>query len=300
MALPAVLLKAKEALTTAQKAKQVKDAVQSSSSTENGGLRLSPLIFSMGFMGVFVLLLILMIPLLIVSSLGTTFELQAVDSAYADEWKNGSGVDLNYDFEALYEASVNAPISPNSPATDLASTEYGNVSGFNDHIKDCVEEAGYGTRAGVVAAGKCLISDYTEATGYRLRYSMPNRGSSEMEGIRDDTYFDCSSFAWWALYNGGFNIPCYNTTPNQVSWALDYGIATKEYTEAQAGDFLIYDQGGGANGHARLIIGTYDDGVYIAEFSSGGQISKTAFSDIPDKYYLVQMEKYYSDTSNVR
>jgi len=251
-----------------------------------------------GCTGVSALTLLLITPLIIfVGSFGTIFLMQGVDPNFASA---STGVDLNYDFEDLYSKSVEASISPNSPVTDLAKTEYKDVEGFNEHIKECVEKAGYGTRSAVVAAGKCLVSDYIESTGYRLRYSMDARGSSEMEGILDDTYFDCSSFAWWALYNGGFKLPCYNTTPYQVAWAQDYGIATKNYREAEAGDYLIYDHGGGAFGHARLIIGTYDDGVYIAEFSDGGQISKTPFDYIDGAYYLVQMEKYYSDSSNLR
>ena len=211
-------------------------------------------------------------------------------------------VDLNYDYEKMYSASEKASVSPNSPATDLAKTQYKNVDGFNKHIKDCVQQAGYGTRAGVVAAAKCLISDYIESTGHRMRYSMPQRGNSSTEGISDDTYFDCSSFGWWALYNGGFKLPSPDTTPYQLGWAQGQGIARKNYRGGQPGDYLIYDEGGGAFGHNRLIIGTHDNGYYIAEFtgSGGGQITKTSYDGIEGKYYLIDMKSYYENKKNVR
>lgn len=273
--------------------------------SEAGGFDLASLMiklpFIIGTCFVVAFFIIIIAPLVIIpAQFGNFHLLQSVDPAYASQIK--TSVDLNYDYEAMLAASESAPISPNSPATDLASTEYKNVDGFNQHIKDCVETAGYGTRAGVVAAGKCLVSDYIDATGYRLRYSQSSRLDSHTEGITDDTYMDCSSFAWWALYNGGFKIPeesCCYTVP-QLAWGLKTGIATQEYTDGQPGDFLIYDHGGGNYGHARLIIGTYDDGYYIAEFSDGGQISKTPFSGIPSDYYLFHMDSYYSDSNNVR
>ena len=213
------------------------------------------------------------------------------------------GGDLGqYDLEAYYQASLAAPESGNRPKYDLANTTYGSVAGFNQHIKDNVEAAGYGTREAVVAAGISLIGDYIMATGVTLRYdqytSLGGRQDSDKEGIvNDNFYLDCSSFAWWALYNGGFKIPSYPQTLSQRGWAQGAGYARDPYsTEGQPGDFLV------SSGHIVLIVGNYDGGYYVAEFSGwgiGSKISKYGQGSLSG-YTLIDMEDYYNDPSNVR
>lgn len=213
--------------------------------------------------------------------------------------------------ETLYETSKNVPLSNDNPNVDLGATSFKNVENFNQYIKDNINSAGYGTRAGVVAAGLSLISGYNFATGKRLRYSQPLRqvntatNSVDQEGIvNENFYLDCSSFAWWALYNGGFKIPVNSTnqlytayTGNQEAWAKNTGNL-KSSENGKPGDFLIN------SGHIVLIVGNYDGGYYCAEFSSpssGAQITKRSFSELNNLgYNLMDMESYYSDSNNVR
>ena len=209
------------------------------------------------------------------------------------------GTEGDYDLEAYYEASQSATESTAQPSLDLQNAKtYKTVAEFNQHIKDNVSSAGYGTREGVVAAGISLVGDYIMETGKRLRYDQARRQNPETEGIGQlDFYMDCSSFAWWALYNGGFKLPCSATSTEQLSWAQSNGLAETPGTGVgKAGDFLI------SNGHAALIIGTYDDGYYIAEFSNwgtGAPISKYSY-DSTARYKVINMDSYYSDTNNVR
>ena len=131
---------------------------------------------------------------------------------------------VNFDNESLenmYTMSQSAEQSTNKPAIDLKDTQFQTVENFNQYIKNNVENAGYGTRAGVVAAGLSLVGGYTFATGKRLRYQQAasvypeipyDRQASNVEGIvNDEFYLDCSSFAWWAVYNGGYQIPTSST-----------------------------------------------------------------------------------------
>lgn len=205
----------------------------------------------------------------------------------------------DYDLEAYYQASQAASESSSSPSSDLKiSTNYKTIDEFNQHIKDNVDSAGYGTRAGVVAAGISLVGDYIMETGKRLRYSQGGRQNPETEGIgTDDFFMDCSSFAWWALYNGGFKLPSSAQTGQQKSWAESNNLLeTPGSGVGQAGDFLISD------GHIALILGTYGEGYYVAEFSDvgiGAPISKYDYSSL-SSYMVINMDSYYSDTSNVR
>lgn len=227
---------------------------------------------------------------------------QAIINHYSDQGvvdvksdcRGGVG---NYDFEAYYIASEAASQSSNNPATDLASTDYGSVEGFNQHIKDNVNAAGYGTREAVVAAGVSLVGDYILSTGKRLRYSQPLRQGQDTEGIvNQNFYLDCSSFAWWAVYNAGFKTPCYPQTGVMRSWASQNGYLQSGVNGGQGGDFLL------SSGHIVLILGTYDGGYYCAEFSgstSGAKISKRSYNGLSG-YQLIDMTDYYSNSSNLR
>lgn len=227
---------------------------------------------------------------------------------------NYENLDSNV-LEILYETSNNATVSNNNPAVDLGATSFQNVENFNQYIKDNVNAAGYGTRAGVVAAGLSLISGYNFATGKRLRYSQPLRqvnketNTIDSEGIvKNDFYLDCSSFAWWTLYTGGFKIPFFSSgittrayTGDQINWAKETGLL-KPIEEGKAGDFLVHHNSKGE--HIILVLGNYDGGYYCAEFSSpssGAIISKRSYQLLKNEQYsLMDMSQYYGDSDNVR
>lgn len=203
----------------------------------------------------------------------------------------------DYNWEKQYQHFENLENAVVSPSQEI------DVAKFNENIKKNVKAAGYGTREGVVAAGKSMIVDYGNKTGHRLRYNMDLRQEPGSDGIKnDDFYLDCSSFAWGALYNGGFKIPdSGNATPGQISWAEHTG-ALAPIKGGKPGDFLIYDQGGGANGHIQMIADTYDNGYYLLEFQGdkGGTVSKINYDNIPSIYSRIDMTNYYNNTDNVR
>lgn len=228
---------------------------------------------------------------------------------------------VNFDNESLenmYTMSQAAVQSTNKPAIDLQDTQFKTVENFNQYIKDNVKNAGYGTRAGVVAAGLSLVGGYTFATGKRLRYQQAasvypeipyDRQASNVEGIvNDEFYLDCSSFVWWAVYNGGYQIPTNNTGEDviantwfQQNWA-ENNNAIGSLTEGKPGDFLVYNKGN--QGHIVMIIGKYDAGYYVVEFSSweeGAQINKRDFTSLENSgYELINMDQYYDNSTNVR
>ena len=217
------------------------------------------------------------------------------------------------DLENMYNLFNESPVSSNTPAADLASTNVQTVENFNQIIKNNVNAAGYGSREGVVAAALSLVVGYPSITGRRLRYSMNYRQVNaanfvDQEGIvNEDFYLDCSSFAMWALYNGGYSPPLLNGQPvsaytgSQITWASQSGMLT-EIENGKPGDFLIRHQG--ENGHIVMIIGQYNDGYYCVEFSSpenGGLVTKRTYEDLhSSNYSRIDMESYYSNQSNVR
>lgn len=212
----------------------------------------------------------------------------------------------NYDFESYYQASANAPESTSDNINDdLANTPLQNSGAFSSHIKSKVNEAGYGTREAVVAAGVALVGDFIMSTDKRLRYNQASwygnrhpRQSSEVDGIVNDNFtLDCSGFAWWALYNGGFKLPSYPQTGSQKGWAQSNGYI-KSVDAGKPGDFLISD------GHIVLIIGTYDGGYYTAEFLNWGKgalINKYGTGGFSTSgYQVIDMDAYYNNASNKR
>ena len=203
-----------------------------------------------------------------------------------------------YDLEEYYQKTQDASVDYRNISAVLQGTEYPTIDAFNQHIKENINAAGYGTREGVAVAGISLVGDYIMTTGKKLRYSQPARQNPETEGIvNDDFYMDCSSFAWWSLYNGGFKLPCGAQTGAIYNWASEAGYIGS-ISEGQPGDFLVTT----GSGHIMLILGTYDGGYYTAEFlseSQGAEITKHSYGGLSG-YNLINMERYYSDSNNLR
>ena len=213
------------------------------------------------------------------------------------------GVDLNYDFEDYARLSAAAVESSGNPSADLAPSEFKTVSNFNQHIADSVNQAGYGTRQGVIAAGMAMYGDYIKYTGKRVMYPGTRQDSATL-GIADPNYLamDCSGFVFWALYNGGYNIPsdlAFVQTDKIYEWSNSRGYSRKT-NEGKAGDFLVTR----GHNHIILIVGVDTDGYWCAEAAGsgiGGVIKKRTFDSISDDTYVaVDMTDYYNDASNVR
>lgn len=238
---------------------------------------------------------------------------QLRQSASANQYNvpdfNYSNIDQTT-LENLYSISQSSPLTGSTPNIDLGATSFKDVETFNQYIKDNVNTAGYGTRAGVIAAGLSLISGYNFIVGKRIRYSQELRQNDLCaEGIvNENFYLDCSSFAWWALYNGGFQIPKdkYGNeisayTGSQITWSANEGTL-KPLNEGKPGDYLVHHNSSGQ--HIVLIVGNYEGGYYCAELSSpqnGGIISKKNFTDLSvGGYQVMDMENYYSNSDNIR
>lgn len=84
-------------------------------------------------------------------------------------------------------------------------------------------------------------------------YSMDYREQQTVNGI---TYYDCSSFIWYALVQGGgFNLPSPPfATPSMYSVLQDAGFTFIPLSAATIpGDICFYDYGGGVNGHTEMV-----------------------------------------------
>ncbi len=110
------------------------------------------------------------------------------------------------------------------PLGSFLISQGSSIEEFSELIASNVEKAGYGTRAGVVAAGVTLIAELGNNYDVKIPYYW---GGGHYDGVVDGaldywgssqchTYangqsynycgFDCSGFVPWAIKNGGFNI----------------------------------------------------------------------------------------------
>lgn len=86
-----------------------------------------------------------------------------------------------------------------------------------------------------------------------IGYSMQYREQQTVNGI---TYYDCSSFIWYALVQGGgFALPSPPfATPSMYAVLSAAGFVDAPLTgDTLPGDVCFYDYGGGVNGHTEMV-----------------------------------------------
>ena len=139
---------------------------------------------------------------------------------------------------------------------------------YDAMLKEAVNQAGYGTRAGVVEALRFLMG----GTGYRLAYDGHhstynkvglNIGSSTAWGCRVDGYIrgmDCTGIFWWPMYQNGVKSvsPCSSKNVYPLGEVLD---------KIKVGDVLVTPDAskkelGCYYAHATIIIGIDDNNIY--------------------------------------
>ncbi len=158
-----------------------------------------------------------------------------------------------------------------------------NIQSVNNYIKESVNKSGYGTGAGVAAAGQSLINGLRQL-GYYLPYYWGGGHSDGAAIVGISSYlgtsgkscsssrcyyyhsFDCSGFVSWAIRNG-----CkadYRTVTTGTYISSKYGPSIS-IAEAKPGDIMVYRSGD--HGHIRLVIKNNGDGSIITAESGGGE-----------------------------
>ena len=215
-------------------------------------------------------------------------------------------------------SDANAVESSGDANEELSGTKYVDLQGFDQHITDNINKAGYGTSDGVVSA-MLSMADYTSATGKRIKYVLGSRGTNAQEpndtSINDSLplAFDCSGIIGYCINKAGYNLPFEPVTSNIYEWAINNGYAIDDIHGGKPGDLFVTK----GTGHVQMIVGTYDGGYYIAEETvphsgnnyrqRGFSITKQSFEDRESErggsgqeYVLVDMSEFYDNKENVR
>ncbi|MGN1371159.1 MAG: hypothetical protein ACI4XM_02605 [Candidatus Coprovivens sp.] len=202
----------------------------------------------------------------------------------------------------------------NQSLESFLSSNGSSLEEFNELIASNVDDAGYGTRAGVVAAAVTLIGELGDNYGVKVPYywggghadgvvvgALGYWGSTECRTsangrVYDRCGLDCSGFVPWAIKNGGFNIS-QNLASNfqYLSGARRVSLSSGSAV-VQPGDLLESD------GHVVLVVAIDEESKeYIcaeaAGYDYGVLFVRRSFGS--SGYWGVDMEGYYTE-SNVR
>lgn len=185
---------------------------------------------------------------------------------------------------------------------------------FNNIIAKNVNNSGYGTRAGVVAAAVTLVAELGNKYDAKIPYFWGGGHSGGISEYADPTWgsnschiyansqnynycgLDCTGFVSWAIHNGGYNLNSARGNFYKMDGARKVNLKDDEAV-LQAGDLLE------SKSHVVMVIGVDNDRrQYICVEASGNEdgiwFTRRSFS--PKGYWGVLMDDYYNDGSNVR
>ena len=186
---------------------------------------------------------------------------------------------------------------------------------FGAQITENVSTAGYGTRAGVVAAAVTLIGELGNNYGVKVPYywggghydgvvvgPLGYWGSTECHTYANNQHynycgFDCSGFVPWAIKNGGFNMAQKLAGDFQNIAGAEKVSLKSNLAVLQPGDLLE------SSGHIVLVIGVDEDmKQYICAEAAGNQygvlFTRRSFNE--NGYWGVRMDGFYNNPSNIR
>lgn len=233
-----------------------------------------------------------------------------IKSIYKSFGYNGSfPLDPNNEYYSSLSFLINKSFS------EFLSEKGSSIEEYNAYLYDKIDEAGIGTRDGVVSAAVTLIGSLAEM-GIKLNYQWGGKyyqlgTNPDWGSVADMTWlcnnyanagytksvcttnykwksFDCSGFVNWALRNG----------------MQDNGI-TQQYTSTSGGTSLssskaVCEPGGTlvSEGHIVLVVGTDDENKrYIVAESTGSRIA-TGVGGVKLSYYSYGASGYVCKNLN--
>lgn len=197
------------------------------------------------------------------------------------------------------------------PLDSFLQSKGSSLESFNSLIASNVEKAGWGTRAGVVAAAVTLIGELGNKYNVKVPYYW---GGGHADGVVDGalgkwgstqchTYangqsydycgLDCSGFVPWAIKNGGFNIAQMLAGNFQYLDGAQRVTLSSSNAVLQPGDLLESEH------HIVLVIGIEESsGNYICAEASGNAqgvlFTRRPFSG-GSGYWGVNMDGFYAN-----
>lgn len=189
--------------------------------------------------------------------------------------KNGSKVKINcniknsliYDFE--YDSENEKPY------IGCRTYDKDDKVRLDSILKNAVNEAGYGTRAGVVEAARFLVG----GLDYKIRYTGPKQvdwqiGRYNKVGLNINAYtgwgcsikgftqgMDCTNFVGWAFKQNGLEV-------DKVYGTKNVYLLVDVVDKLRIGDLLL-TPGGTSFTHVGIVIGIDDSSIYVAEATTG-------------------------------
>ena len=245
------------------------------------------------FLGFFLLILIVTIPIGIFSGFF------GMDKVIA----SGSSGNIDY---GDYSLSSDGHEILHEPLDTFLASQGTSLEEFNNLIASNVENSGYGTDAGVVAAAVTLIAELGNNYDVKIPYfwggghgqmitgAEGNWGSNQCRAsangrIYDYCGLDCSGVVAWAIWNGGFNIAA-RTAGNFQNLPGAERVSLTESAVLQPGDLIE------SGAHIVLVVGVDEDaGEYICAeasgYGSGVKFSRRPFNR--RGYWGVKMAGFY-------
>lgn len=247
---------------------------------------------------VLTLLFFILIPVSVITLFSSFFGMNEVN-AYGSSTGN-----IDY---GDYELSSDGDEILHEPLDLFLESKGTSLEEFNNLIASNVEDAGYGTRAGVVAAAVTLIAELGNNYDVKIPYfwggghgqmitgAEGNWGSNQCRAsangrIYDYCGLDCSGFVAWAIWNGGFNIAARVTGQFQDLPGAERVSLSSSSAVLEPGDLLE------SNSHIVLVIGVDEEtNEYICAeasgYTTGVLFTRRPFSR--SGYWGVRMSGFY-------
>lgn len=247
----------------------------------------------------FIFLIILLIPISFVSMFGG---LLGTDEVIASGGSTSSHIDYGD-----YELSSDGDVILHESLDSFLASQGTSLEEFNNLIASNVENTGYGTDAGVVAAAVTLIAELGNNYDVRIPYfwggghgqmitgAEGNWGSNQCRAsangrIYDYCGLDCSGFVAWAIWNGGFNIAARVTGQFQALPGAERVSLNSSSAVLAPGDLLE------SNSHIVLVVGVDEEtNEYICAeasgYTTGVLFTRRPFSR--SGYWGVRMSGFY-------